>query len=89
MGFEDYVVKFMEDHDGYVFLIVDENLDVVDISSKPETISGSLYVENIRRRISINDERRMFALVRIANNLSSDIAIYNGRAHGFPSSVKK
>jgi len=84
MGFEDYVVKLMESQDGYVFMIVDENLDFVDEeSSKHSTISGSQCVENIRRRIPHEVERRMFALIRSANDSSSDIAIYKTRAHGF------
>jgi len=84
MGFEDYVVNFMENHvDNYVFLLVDENLDVVDENSNHVTISGSLCVENIRKRLPSQLERRMFALVRSANDSSSDISIYRTRAHGF------
>ncbi|KAL7524615.1 hypothetical protein ACHAXR_001381, partial [Thalassiosira sp. AJA248-18] len=84
MGFEDFVVNFMENHtDSCVFLIVDENLDVLDESSKPMTISGSSCVENIRNRLPHTLERRMFALIRSANDSSSDIAIYSERAHGF------
>lgn len=67
-----------------MFIKVDENLDVVDESSKEHnTISGSQCVENIRRRLPLDTERRMFALIRSANDSSSDIAIYRSRAHGF------
>mmetsp|Transcript_206 Transcript_206/g.348 ORF Transcript_206/g.348 Transcript_206/m.348 type:complete len:1383 (+) Transcript_206:113-4261(+) len=84
MGFEDFVVNFMENHpEDFVFLLVDENLDVVDDNSTRATISGSLCVENIRKRLPAKLERRMFALVRSANDSSSDIAIYSTRAHGF------
>lgn len=84
MGFEDFVVNFVENHpEDFVFLLVDENLDVVDDNSIRSTISGSLCVENIRKRIPAKLERRMFALVRSANDSSSDIAIYSTRAHGF------
>ncbi|KAL7530444.1 hypothetical protein ACHAXR_005668 [Thalassiosira sp. AJA248-18] len=63
---------------------LDENLDVVvDESSEHMTISGSLCVENIRKRLPAETERRMLALIRSANDSSSDIAIYNQRAHGF------
>jgi len=84
-GFEDFVVKFMNDHKSdYVFMVVDENLDVVDQSSgTDESISGSVCVENIRKRLPYELERRLFALVRSANDSTSDIAIYNDRAHGF------
>jgi len=84
MGFEDYVVTFMGNNDGYVLMIVDENLDFVDeATNKHDTISGSQCVENIRRRLLPENERRMFALIRSANDSSSDVAIYNTRAHGF------
>ena len=84
MGFEDYVCNFVENHtDDYVFLIVDENLDVVDDASNSFTISGSSCVEKIKNRLPPHLERRMFALIRSANDSSSDMAIYNARAHGF------
>jgi len=67
----------------FVSFSVDENLDVVDESSNPSTISGSLCVQNIRERLSEEAERRIFALIRSANDSSSDIAMYNTRAHGF------
>lgn len=70
----------------YCFLFpcpVDENLDVVDESNNHNTISGSLCVENIRKRLPEETERRMIALIRSANDSSSDVAIYNARAHGF------
>jgi len=58
--------------------LVDENLDIVDESTnKHDTISGSQCVENIRRRLAPGIERRMFALIRSANDSSSDIAIYS------------
>ena len=84
MGFEDYVVKFMGSHDGYVFMIVDENLDFMDeTTGKHDTISGSQCVENIRKRLPPEVERRMLAVIRSANDSSSDVAIYNTRAHAF------
>lgn len=58
--------------------LVDENLDIVDeATNRHDTISGSQCVENIRRRLSPEIERRMFALIRSANDSSSDIAIYS------------
>ena len=83
-GFEDFVVNFMESHkNDYVFMVVDENLDVQESSGESISISGSVCVENIRRRLPYELERRLFALVRSANDSTSDIAIYNDRAHGF------
>ena len=57
---------------------MDENLDIVDeATNKHDTISGSQCVENIRRRLSPEIESRMFAMIRSANDSSSDIAIYS------------
>ena len=84
MGFEDFVVNFIENHsEDYIFMVVDENLDVVDESSEPMTVSGSMCVEKIRKRLPVRLERQMFALIRSANDSSSDINIYKTRAHGF------
>lgn len=84
MGFEDFVVQYMEKHrDDFVFLIVDENLDVTGEDSKLHTISGSACVESIRKRLPADLESRMFALIRSANDSSSDLALYESRAHGF------
>lgn len=84
MGFVDYVVNFMDENMGdHVLLIADENLDVMDEASKHITISGSELVENIRSRLLPEYEAKLVALIRSANDSSSDIAIYNSRAHGF------
>lgn len=84
MGFVDYVVNFMDENIGdHVLLIADENLDVTDEASKHITISGSQLVENIRGRLLPEQSALLVALVRSANDSSSDIAIYNSRAHGF------
>ena len=84
MGFVDYVVTFMDENMGdYVLLIADENLDINDEASKHITISGSQLVENIRLRLLPEQEKRLVALIRSANDSASDVAIYNSRAHGF------
>ena len=86
-GFNDFVVDFIDQHsEDFFFLLVDENLDVVDDadeSTKHSTVSGSLCVQTIRHRLIPENERRMLALVRSANDSSPDIAVYNSRAHGF------
>ena len=63
-------------------LLVDENLDVVD-GSEHVTVSGSQCVKDIRDRLPPESERRLFALIRSANDSASDIAMYCTRAHGF------
>jgi len=85
-GFNDWVVNFIDDHpDDYFLFIVDENLDVHHDETKHVTLSGSLYVSEIRQRILPEQERRMLALIRSANDSANDIAIYNSRAHGYLS----
>ncbi|KAL7541450.1 hypothetical protein ACHAXR_013266 [Thalassiosira sp. AJA248-18] len=83
-GFVDYVTNFMDEHmSDHVLLIADENLDVMDEASKHITISGSQLVENIRLRLLPEQEKLLVALIRSANDSSSDVAIYKSRAHGF------
>ena len=81
-GFEDFAVKFMQDHtDDYVLMVVDENLDTVDETTNESiNISGSQCVDNIRQRLPEELEKRMLALVRSANDSTTDIAIYNKKA---------
>ena len=83
-GFVDFVVNFMDENMGEpVLLIADENLDVTDEASRHITISGSQLVESIRSRLLPEQERDLIALIRSANDSSSDVAIYKARAHGF------
>jgi len=64
-------------------MIVDENLDVVDESGEHSCVSGSECIDNIRKRLPAELEKRMLALVRSANDSTSDVAIFKQRAHGF------
>jgi len=85
-GFNDWAVNFIVEHpDDYFLCIVDENLDVHQdqIAERDGTISGSECVATIRRRILPDQERRVLALIRSANDSANDVAIYNSRAHGF------
>ena len=83
-GFVDFVSDFLDQHpNDHIFIIADENLDVVLDDAHHTTVSGSLCIESIRKRILPDQERRMLALVRSANDSANDVAIYNSRAHGF------
>mmetsp|Transcript_53516 Transcript_53516/g.62515 ORF Transcript_53516/g.62515 Transcript_53516/m.62515 type:complete len:1327 (-) Transcript_53516:87-4067(-) len=86
-GFADVVVQFVDEHpDDYFLLVVDENLDVEedeDTEFRDCTILGSLLVSSIRKRLLPDQERRILALIRSANDSANDIAIYNSRAHGY------
>lgn len=83
--FEDLAVNYVKTHPkDFILMIVDENLDVESKdASKQESISGSRCVEHIRKRLSKEAERRVLALVRSANDSTSDISLYNIRCHGF------
>jgi len=83
-GFSDWVVNFIDDHpDDYFLFIVDENLDIYDDETQHVSVSGSLQVSEIRQRILPEQEQRILALIRSANDSANDVAIYNSRAHGY------
>ena len=65
-------------------LIVDENLDIVRTGGVDvETVSGSGLVEKLRTQLEPQDEKRVLALVRSANDSAKDIELYLERAHGY------
>ena len=85
-NFDNWAFTFILEHpDDYILFIVDENLDVHEekiATTKEGTVSGSLCVSKIRRRLLPDQERRVFMLIRSANDSANDVAIYNSRAHG-------
>lgn len=83
-NFTTLVKELLKAHpEDYFLLIVDENLDIIDHEDTQHTISGSLCIRQLRDELSGSEESRVLALVRSANDTTSDIAIYNSRAHGF------
>ena len=85
-GFDDWAVSFIDDHpNDYFLMIIDENLDIQEDQDavRQITISGSRAISEMRSRLSSDQERRVLALIRSANDSASDVAIYNSRAHGF------
>ncbi|KAL3918874.1 MAG: hypothetical protein SGILL_004038, partial [Bacillariaceae sp.] len=66
-----------------VLLIADENLDVVDGGARSTTVSGSLCIEQLLKRLDSKAEGRLLALVRSANDSSTELKMYKSRAHGF------
>jgi len=83
-GFNDVLKKLLKDNpDDRFLVIVDENLDIVEEDTCHKTISGSLTVEMLRKQLHPDDESRLLALVRSANDSREDITLYKGRAHGF------
>ena len=69
--------------DSKFIVIADENLDFVDSAEGHLTLSGSICVEKLRKVLEPLDESRLLALVRSANDSSTNIEAYLRRAHGF------
>jgi hypothetical protein len=87
VGFVDLVVDFVNRHpSGRFFLVADENFEISD-SNTHEHISGSECIKIIRTTLQPEQEKRMLALVRSANDCTQDLAIYRSKAHGIMSKV--
>jgi hypothetical protein len=83
LGLREFLVKLIRAKPESTFLlIVDENLDIVD-GYRHQTISGSQLISQIRQDLEPDEERRILALVRSANDSADDVALYKSRAHGF------
>ena len=86
-GFVDWAYDFIIEHpDDYFLFIIDENLDVQEdqiAATREDTISGSSCVSKIRRKLLPDQEARLLALIRSANDSADDVSIYNSRAHGY------
>jgi hypothetical protein len=85
-NFDNWAVNFVDNHPNDFFLmIIDENLDIQEEqdATRQVTISGSRAISEMRSRLLVDQERRVLALIRSANDSASDVAIYNSRAHGF------
>lgn len=86
-GFVEFVVDFVNRHPrDRFFLIADENLEMGNIANH-ETISGSECIKQIRSALDPEQESRMLALVRSANDSPQDLALYRSRAHGYMPKV--
>jgi hypothetical protein len=83
-NFSETVLHILKSNpDDKVLLIADENLDVVAGAAKHSTVSGSLSVEKILKNLEPQDEKRILALVRSANDSSAELSAYVSRAHGY------
>jgi len=83
-GFDDWSLNFIYNHpNDYFLFIVDENLVVQDEQfSTHVTVSGSNAISNLRGKLLPDQEKRLLALIRSANDSAIDVAFYNSRAHG-------
>lgn len=82
VGFVNFVVDFVNSHPtGRFFIVADENFEIAD-SSIHEQISGSECIQLIRKSLTPEQEMRVLALVRSANDSPQDLASFNLKAHG-------
>lgn len=84
-GFVDFFVDFVRERpEDRIFLLADENLEFGDLSSADHgIISGSECIKQIRSILTQNEEKRILAVARSANDSPHDIAIYRSRAHDY------
>ena len=66
-----------------ILVMVDENLDYGEKGEEVVIMSGSRIMKDILTALPPEDEKRVFALVRSANDSTSDLATYRSRTHGF------
>lgn len=66
-----------------VLVLVDENLDFGTSDEEHVILSGSLVMKEILDATSDEQEKRIFSLVRSANDSAEDVSLYLSRTHGF------
>jgi len=82
LGFVDFVLSLVNSHPcDFFLLLVDENLEMEDCGVS-RTVSGSECIKQIRAALDPEQELRLLALVRSANDSPKDLALYRSRAHG-------
>jgi hypothetical protein len=81
---EKVIVDLLDSHPTTkILILVDENLDYGGQGEEVVIMSGSKIMKDILTALSPEDERRVFALIRSANDSTSDLTTYLSRAHGF------
>ncbi|CAB9502488.1 expressed unknown protein [Seminavis robusta] len=83
-NFTDTIRDLMRENENDKFvLIIDENLDIVEGGAVTSTVSGSFSIHQLRKSMDEEDEARMLALIRSANDSVQEVEMYQSRAHGF------
>jgi len=83
-GLESVLKEHLKAHPSSKLLVlVDENLDYGDSQSDQVVLSGSAIMKEILDDLPAEDEARICALVRSANDSADDVALYLSRCHGF------
>jgi hypothetical protein len=90
MGLKDDILAMLDKHPtSKILVLVDENLDYGIHSGSNKgasdnvTLSGSMIMHRILEDLAIDQEERILALVRSANDSTEDVAMYISRTHGF------
>ena len=82
-SFGSTVKKLLSDFpDDKVLLIADENLDITDGGVRHQSVSGSLSVQKLLSELNPDEDSRLLALIRSANDSAEDMKSYEGRSHG-------
>eukprot|EP00549_Striatella_unipunctata_P026075 CAMPEP_0118716132 /NCGR_PEP_ID=MMETSP0800-20121206/27315_1 /TAXON_ID=210618 ORGANISM="Striatella unipunctata, Strain CCMP2910" /NCGR_SAMPLE_ID=MMETSP0800 /ASSEMBLY_ACC=CAM_ASM_000638 /LENGTH=697 /DNA_ID=CAMNT_0006622487 /DNA_START=667 /DNA_END=2760 /DNA_ORIENTATION=- len=72
-----------QDPTSRILILMDENLDYSGADAKQIFLSGSKVMEEVLNDLSPEDESRLLALIRSANDSANDVEKYSKRAHGF------
>ena len=84
LQFTEKIREALKDHpDDNFLMIIDENLDVVEGGAVTKTVSGSFSIQELLKSLSPEDESRVLALIRSANDSVQEVELYQSRAHGF------
>ncbi|KAG7370268.1 hypothetical protein IV203_028014 [Nitzschia inconspicua] len=86
LGLKALVLGLLQDNpDSKMLILIDENLDYYNSGSVDDSValSGSIIMQDILRALCPEQERRILALVRSANDSTSDVQMYIERTHGF------
>jgi len=82
--FGNHIKKMILENPNDKFLVIaDENLDLGGGFGHEQTISGSETVQKLREQLDEKSESRLLALIRSANDSTTDVKLYKSRAHGF------
>jgi signal transduction histidine kinase len=86
MGLKDLIFEVLDKYpESNLVVLIDENLDYGINSADGENValSGSMIMQGILKEMTTEQEGRVLALVRSANDSTTDVAQYIERTHGF------
>jgi hypothetical protein len=76
-GLEAVIVELLDNHpESKILVLIDENLDFGVSQDEHVIISGSQVMKGILERLTPAQDKRVFALVRSANDSAEDVSLY-------------